>query len=91
MSLVNEYTANFFADGSLILDAHVRLLFHAFHYETPSRADLGINGIFFSVYMNELVENNLTKICQIIVSRNEKNINKGSTFNLIHSNLTFDC
>ena len=61
MTLVNEYTANFFEDGSSILDAYLRLLFRAFHYETPCSADLGINGIFSSVYMNELVENNHTK------------------------------
>ena len=35
MSLVNEYTNNFFMDESSILDAHLRLLFRAFHYETP--------------------------------------------------------
>ena len=35
MSLANEYTDNFFMDESSILDAHLRLLFPAFHYETP--------------------------------------------------------
>ena len=35
MSLSNEYTDNFFIGESLILDAHLRLLFRAFHYETP--------------------------------------------------------
>ena len=35
MSLANEYTNNFFMDESSILDAHLRLLFRAFHYETP--------------------------------------------------------
>ena len=35
MSLSNEYTDNFFMDESSILDAHLRLLFRAYHYETP--------------------------------------------------------
>ena len=35
MSLTNEYTDNIFMDESSILDAHLRLLFRAFHYETP--------------------------------------------------------
>ena len=35
MSLTNEYTDNIFMDESLILDAHLTLLFRAFHYETP--------------------------------------------------------
>ena len=35
MSLTNEYTDNIFMDESSILDAHLRLLFSAFHYETP--------------------------------------------------------
>ena len=37
MSLTNEYTDNIFMDESSILDAHLRLLFRAFHYETPCR------------------------------------------------------
>ena len=39
MSLANEYTENFFMDESSILDAHLRLLFRAYHYETPCRKD----------------------------------------------------
>ena len=35
MSLTNEYTDNILMDESSILDAHLRLLFRAFHYETP--------------------------------------------------------
>ena len=35
MSLVNEYADNSFIGESLILDAHIRLLFCAYHYETP--------------------------------------------------------
>ena len=35
MSLTNECTDNFFMDESSILDAHLRLLFRAFHYGTP--------------------------------------------------------
>jgi hypothetical protein len=35
MSLANEYTDNFFIGESSILDAHLRLLFRAYHYETP--------------------------------------------------------
>ena len=35
MSLTNEYTDNIFMDETSILDAHLRLLFRAFHYETP--------------------------------------------------------
>ena len=35
MSLANEYTDIFFMDESSILDAHLRLLFRTFHYETP--------------------------------------------------------
>ena len=35
MSLTNEYTINISMDESSILDAHLRLLFRAFHYETP--------------------------------------------------------
>ena len=37
MSLTNEYTDNIFMDESSILDAHLRLLFRAYHYETPCR------------------------------------------------------
>ena len=37
MSLSNEYTDNFFMDENLTLDAHLRLFFRAFHYETPCR------------------------------------------------------
>ena len=40
MSLTNEYTDNIFMDESLILDAHLRLLFRAFHYETPCTSTL---------------------------------------------------
>ena len=39
MSLANEYTDNFFMDESSLLDAHVRLLFRAFHYETPCSSE----------------------------------------------------
>ena len=35
MSLSHEYTDNFFIGESSILDAHLRLLFRAYHYETP--------------------------------------------------------
>ena len=35
MSLANEYTDNFFIGESSFLDAHLRLLFRAYHYETP--------------------------------------------------------
>jgi len=35
MSLTNKYTDNIFMDESSILDAHLWLLFRAFHYETP--------------------------------------------------------
>ena len=35
MSPTNEYTDNIFMDESSILDAHLRLLFRAYHYETP--------------------------------------------------------
>ena len=35
MSLTNKYTDNIFMDESSILDTHLRLLFRAFHYETP--------------------------------------------------------
>ena len=38
MSLSHEYTDNFFIGESSILDAHVRLFFRAYHYETPCRA-----------------------------------------------------
>ena len=42
MSLSNEYTDNFFIGESLILNAHLRLLFRAFHYETPCRPKIAI-------------------------------------------------
>jgi hypothetical protein len=35
MSLSHEYTDNFFIGERSILDAHLRLLFRANHYETP--------------------------------------------------------
>ena len=35
MSLSHEHTDNFFIGQSSILDANLRLLFRAFHYETP--------------------------------------------------------
>ena len=35
MSLYHEYTDNFFIGESSIVDAHLRLLFRAYHYETP--------------------------------------------------------
>ena len=37
MSLSHEHTDNFFICQSSILDAHLRLLFRAFHYGTPCR------------------------------------------------------
>ena len=37
MSLSHDHTGNFFIGQSLILDAHLGLLFRAFHYETPCR------------------------------------------------------
>ena len=37
MSLTNEYTDNIFMDESSNLDADLRLLFRAFHYETPCK------------------------------------------------------
>ena len=43
MSLANEYTDNFFMDESSILDAHLRPLFRAFHYETPCINTIGFN------------------------------------------------
>jgi hypothetical protein len=49
MSLANEYTDNFFMDDISILDAHLRLLFHAYHYETPCKTRLRvINCTLFS-------------------------------------------
>ena len=42
MSLANEYTDNFFMDESSILDAHLRLLFRAYHYETPCIAAIHV-------------------------------------------------
>ena len=35
MSPSHEHTDNFFIGQSSILDANLRLLFRAFHYETP--------------------------------------------------------
>ena len=47
MSLANKYTNKVFMDESSILDAHLRLLFRAFHYETPcTSTNINTNTIF---------------------------------------------
>ena len=56
MSLANEYTDNFFMDESLILDAHLRLLFRAYHYETPC---------IHSFHLKFIYSEKATKFCEI--------------------------
>ena len=46
MSLFHEYTDNFFIGESSILDAHLRLLFRAYHYETPCNRVEGSKALF---------------------------------------------
>ena len=50
MSLANEYTDNFFMDECSILDAHLRLLFRAYHYETPCTLSSNIHSTENVVY-----------------------------------------
>ena len=50
MSLTNEYTDNIFMDEGTILDAHLRLLFRAFHYETPCTTVAALSAWFDQLF-----------------------------------------